>query len=366
MTTRERFNTTLHWRKPDRIPNMEFGYWEQTLKLWQQSGLPDFTTGEHDYFAPQIQAEKYFGLAGLRSIPWLPVKNEVYPAFPLEVLEDLGSHQIIRDKEGNVCEVSKSDVSIPRFIKYAIETPSDWQTYKRERLDYTRADRIGDVEGVVREAHAQGMPVRMHVGSLYGYLRNWMGVENLSIALMTARGWVEEMMDHLMHMQIYLIEKSLPGVEIDIAWWWEDMCYNQGPLLSPELFEALMVPRYKCIAEVLRGYGVDVNLLDCDGRIFQLVPGWLKAGINCMFPVESAHTDPLALREVFGESLLMVGGVNKRAISKGRDSIDRELERLQPLAESGGYIPTFDHLVPPDVSLENYRYYLEEKEKILL
>ncbi|PIV53616.1 MAG: hypothetical protein COY53_07465 [Elusimicrobia bacterium CG_4_10_14_0_8_um_filter_37_32] len=195
-----------------------------------------------------------------------------------------------------------------------------------------------------------------------------MGVENLSIAIMTEKEWVEEMMEHLTQMTLYLIEKSLPGIpgiDVDMAWWWEDMCYNHGPLVSPKIFEELMVPRYKRITDTLKKHNVDINVLDCDGRIYELVPGWLKGGINCMFPIEAAHTDPLKLREEYGRDVLLFGGVNKIQLARGRDAIDREMARLRPLVEKGGYIPTVDHRVPPDVSFENYLYYLDKKKSIL-
>ena len=41
MTTRERFNRVLQWQKPDRVPNMDFGYWPETLNVWKKQGLPD-------------------------------------------------------------------------------------------------------------------------------------------------------------------------------------------------------------------------------------------------------------------------------------------------------------------------------------
>ncbi|MEW6744241.1 MAG: hypothetical protein AB1486_15925 [Planctomycetota bacterium] len=45
------------------------------------------------------------------------------------------------------------------------------------------------------------------------------------------------------------------------------MCHNRGPLLSPALFEELMVPRYRRIVQALRQCGVDVHVLDCDGCV---------------------------------------------------------------------------------------------------
>jgi len=358
MTTRERFNKVMHWQEADRVPNMDFGYWDETVTIWHKQGLPAYVKTNQDI-------EQYLGLEGAEIIPRLPVANGLYPPFQDRVLEDRGRYRLVQNTEGNICEVPKDGTSIPHYVKYVVQTPRDWQTFKRERLDYTREDRIGEVKKVVEEAHLAGMPVLFDAGSLYGWLRNWMGVENFSLAIMNQREWVEEMMEHLTEMTLYLIEKALPGVDIDMAWWWEDMCFNHGPLISPRLFEELMVPRYRRITDTLRKYKVDINVLDCDGQIYQLIPGWLKGGINCMFPIEAAHTDPVRLRQECGKDILLMGGVNKVQLAKGKEAIDEELKRLRPLVEKGGYIPTVDHRVPPDVSFENYLYYLEKKKEIL-
>ncbi len=84
-----------------------------------------------------------------------------------------------------------------------------------------------------------------------------------------------------------------------------------------------------------------------------------------MFPIESVHTDPVRLRQEYDRDILLMGGVNKVQLAKGKETIDEELKRLRPLVEKGGYIPTVDHRVPPDVSFENYLYYLEKKKEIL-
>jgi Uroporphyrinogen decarboxylase (URO-D) len=357
MNTRERFNNVLHWQKPDRIPIMDFGYWGETILEWHKQGLPhDIQTGK--------QLEQHLGLEGTENIAYVPVRNGLFPSFEREVLEEQGNKLLIRDDEGNTCRVLKDREGMSQYVSYGLETREDWEVYKRERLDCTLPQRIGDVQKAVAEAHDAGMPVLFNAGSLYGYLRNWMGLENFSIALMTEIEWVEEMMEHLTQMTLYLIEKALPGADIDVAWWWEDMCFNKGPLLSPKLFEELMVPRYQRITDALKKQGIDVNVLDCDGNIHELVPGWLRGGINCMFPLESLHTDVLELRKQYGHDLLLFGGVNKIPLAKGREAIDKELQRLRPLVEEGGYIPTVDHRVPPDVSYENYLYYIEKKREM--
>ncbi|MEM2673837.1 MAG: uroporphyrinogen decarboxylase family protein, partial [Candidatus Bathyarchaeia archaeon] len=199
--------------------------------------------------------------------------------------------------------------------------------------------------------------------SLYGWLRNWMGVERISVAFYRDPDWIAEMMDTLVDLWIKIIRKALKDVKVDFATWWEDMCYNRGPLISVKHFEEFMVPRYRKVTEVLREYGVYINVVDCDGDISLLVPGWLKAGINCMFPLEARYINIYRLREEFGKKLLLMGGVNKFALISGEKAITRELEGLTSLLKEGGYIPTVDHRVPPEVSYSTYLHYLKEKRK---
>lgn len=59
-----------------------------------------------------------------------------------------------------------------------------------------------------------------------------------------------------------------------------------------------------------------------------------------------------------------MGGVDKLQLKEGKEAIKAYLESLTPLVERGGYIPFCDHRCPPDVSVENYLYYLDLKEKM--
>jgi len=76
--------------------------------------------------------------------------------------------------------------------------------------------------------------------------------------------------------------------------------------------------------------------------------------------------DPLAVRAEYGHDLALIGGIDKRALARGRKAITAELYRIiPPLIEDGGYIPTLDHAVPPDVSYDNWMYYMELKLRLL-
>jgi uroporphyrinogen decarboxylase len=60
----------------------------------------------------------------------------------------------------------------------------------------------------------------------------------------------------------------------------------------------------------------------------------------------------------------MMGGVDKRLLAGPKSDIEREVHRLAPLVEEGGFIGFCDHRVPPDVPLENYMFYLEAAREV--
>ena len=46
-------------------------------------------------------------------------------------------------------------------------------------------------------------------------------------------------------------------------------------------------------------------------------------------------------------------------LAEGGERMRREVDRVMPLVEQGGYIPELDHSVPPDVSWQNFCDYIE-------
>ena len=75
-------------------------------------------------------------------------------------------------------------------------------------------------------------------GSLYGWLRNWMGLEQLSMTVYDDPAFFEEMVTTVADCILAVLEKTLAsGVQFDACGMWEDMAYNAGPLLSPRHFK---------------------------------------------------------------------------------------------------------------------------------
>ena len=155
------------------------------------------------------------------------------------------------------------------------------------------------------------------------------------------------------------------GAKFDFAHFWEDICFKNGPLINPETFAAKVGPHYRRITDYIRGCGIDIISVDCDGFIDTLIPTWFENGVNTMFPIEVGTWDASIKpwREKYGRELRGVGGMNKLVFSRDRSAIDAEIERLKPMVEMGGYIPCPDHRIAPDAEWDTVRYYCDNMRK---
>ena len=203
-------------------------------------------------------------------------------------------------------------------------------------------------------------PLSLGAGSFYGLLREWVGSERILYMFYDDPGLIEDMMEQELYLVTEVIKRTLKDIKIQQAHLWEDMCYKAGPLISPAMVRKFMMPRYKKITDLLHSYGVDVIFLDSDGNVEQLVPLWLESGINYVWPFEvAAGNDVVAIRKKYGKDLTIGGGIDKRALAKGKEAIREEVMSKVPfLLEQGGYLPSVDHSVPPDVTFENFCYYI--------
>jgi uroporphyrinogen decarboxylase len=161
-----------------------------------------------------------------------------------------------------------------------------------------------------------------------------------------------------------LYAEILKDVTFDYIFVWEDMAYNNGPLISPDLVREFMLPYYHEMVAFFREFGDYKYLLDSDGNVDMLIPLFREGGIDGLLPFEVASgSDVVRLGEEYPD-LIIAGGIDKRVIAKGKDAIDREIDRLRPLFKRGGYFPTMDHHVPPEVSWADFQYYLERVRKV--
>jgi uroporphyrinogen-III decarboxylase len=74
----------------------------------------------------------------------------------------------------------------------------------------------------------------------------------------------------------------------------------------------------------------------------------------------------LSVRKKYGNSLFLIGNLDKAELAKGGEAMKREVDsKLPALRELGGYAPGADHLIPVEMSLARFREYAEYIKRLL-
>lgn len=353
----------MRYQPRDRCPMVDFAFWEETIPIWYEQGMPRSVKYEgYD----TVETDAFFGQDGLGE--WLPISLGLNPCFESKVLEDRGDHEVVIDGAGVTTLRKKQMGSIPMHLGHTLVDEESWRRDFLPKLDPQNPARFSqhfeaDVARFNGSSHVRVLPG----ASLYGWIRDWMGVEAVSYLVYDEPDLFEEMVETITQISLSVYEKAFAaGVKADACGMWEDMCYSGGPLLAPGIFKKVLVPRYKRISELLNKNGVEFIWIDCDGKIDDLIPLWLESGINVMFPIEVGTwgADPVSMRKEYGRDLLLMGGVGKRMLAESKEAITKEVERLAPLVEEGGFIPMPDHRVPPDVPYEFFLHYVKEARRV--
>lgn len=369
MNARERHINTMKFKPVDKVPNYELGLWGQTYERWLTEGLPESEiTGNWFEGVPKVgrmDRREYIGLA-MGPMP------DFY-----RVLEETERYILFIDAKGEkrrslkAGAVKGTNLSMDTFLEFPIKDRKDFLEFKK-RFDPKDPKRYpADWEAKKKEWKNRDYPLYLAhncaFAGFYWNLREMFGTENLSYAFYDQPELVHEILDFSLDFFLQVTEKALNEVEVDACICNEDFACKSGPLLSPATYKEFIYPRHKKMFSHLKSKGVKVIELDSDGNIEPLIPLLIEAGVDCLWPFEAAaDMDPVKIRKEYGKAVAISGGIDKRELFYDRKRIDAELEKkILPLIEQGGYIPTIDHTISPEVSVDNFKYYIEKKLKLL-
>jgi len=415
MNTRERFLQVLRFDKSVKSVKWEFGYWGSTIKNWYNQGLPErrypviprkmttlsatlYTTawtydwvkkgsikdakielpngigiwGGSTYWPNQgfpidNDVSRYFGFD--RSQILVKVEQLFYPKFDIKILGENEKSVTYIDLDGVERVFLKSEATIPTSMRWPITGWDDWNKIKEERLSLDNiSQRFPDNWDELMDIYkARDFPLVLggYPVGLFGTLSHLLGYESLFYYYYDKPDLIKNMLDTFTDLWIAIWEEVLSRIDIDAVHIWEDMSSGTASMISPQIFAEFMTPYYKKITSFLRSKGVDIILLDTDGDCNELIPLFLKSGITGLYPMEaSAGMDVLAAKKKYPE-LQIMGGIPKSKIVYGRSEIDRFLEPIAELLKMGGYIPHGDHLIPPEVDWDDFRYYRDRLNDLI-
>lgn len=236
------------------------------------------------------------GFLPLHQLGWC--ESAFDPVFENEVIEDRGECELVRDRAGRhvLYFKGKRQGFMPEYMDHPVKDEKTWTEDVKWRLDSKSAGRHTNLAARMAAAGAraaEGIMIQQDMIGGYMYLRSLMGPEALLYVF-------------------YDNPKLVHDVQIDT--------------------DGNCVPVIDLYVE-----GIGMDMLDP----FEVASGCDVVEIGKQWP-----------------DLVMSGGIDKRILATDTDTMDRYLESILPvMRRRGGYIPTCDHGVPPEVTWENYLHY---------
>jgi uroporphyrinogen decarboxylase len=355
LTNRERIVRNVLGQDVDRLPLTLWGCWGETIERWRKEGYPQGDVDFEEYFALDV------------GFDLVDVKLGYYPEFEYKVLEEKGHTRIIQDRSGAILEVMSDHSTIPKIITPAVKDWDSWNTLK-ERLNPLSAERYPkdwQKEAQRLKKSESAVQIGVYPYGLFGTLRDMMGVEELLVGFYDQDDLIHDMMDYLTNFWLAIYEETSKHIQIDHIHIWEDMSGKQGPLISPDMFHEFMTPNYKKIVAFAKSHNIPIVSVDTDGNMDVMMRLLSEAGINLVMPFEvQAGCDVIKIKAEYPHVCLF-GGIDKRALAIDKKAIDAELDRVEPLLHQSAYMPALDHLVHPEISLENFSYFVTQIKKRL-
>ncbi len=337
----------------------EFGYY--CLDRWYEQGLA------RDADLAELFAYDGPAVHGLGELGWC--EAAFCPAFETRVLEDRGDHELVQDFAGRHVLFFKGRRSgfMPEYVDHPVKDAATWQRDVKWRLDPASPARwttFDERMAAARQRAGEGFWMRQQVIGAYMYLRSLIGPADLLYAFYDMPEVVHDCMAAWLALADAVTARHQQHVTFDEIFFGEDICYNHGCLISPEMMRQFILPYYQQLIANVRARQIDRRRhlyvqIDTDGFADPVIPLYAEAiGMDVMSPFEVAAGCDVVRTGREYPNLVMTGGIDKRILAAGPEAIDRELERILPvMRQRGGYIPTCDHGVPEEVTLANYLHY---------
>ena len=331
------------------------------LEKWYEQGL-DRDADLNEFFGFDTYAS--YGLCQLGGC-----EPAFSPVFEEKILEDRGRHELVQDWAGRkvLCFKGRRSGFMPEYLDHPVKDMATWERDCKWRLDPNTPARYTDLEERMTLARAEAAHGAMIGQSLVGgymYLRSLIGPVNLLYAFYDTPELIHDCMKRWFELADAVIAHHQQYVTLDVVQLEEDITYNHGPLISPDMIKEFLFPYYQQLVINIKTRQLDQSRhlyveLDTDGYAPSVFDLYIDAvGLAAAAPFEVASgCDVVTIGKDY-PNMVIFGGIDKRILATTKDQINRHLDAIFPIMHKrGGYCPTCDHGVPEEVSLDNYIHF---------
>jgi len=186
------------------------------------------------------------------------------------------------------------------------------------------------------------------------------GFEDWFTDLVANQPFCQALMERLADLWIEMARDEFDAVgdHVDICFYGDDMAFQDGPMMSMDLYRKMIKPHHARLFSYIRSRTSAKIVYHTCGSVVHLIPDLIGMGVNALNPVQTSAKgmDTQRLKREFGKDLCFWGAIDtQRVLPFGTpDQVRAEVKRrIEDLAPGGGYVLCAVHNIQADVSPEN-------------
>ncbi|MBI2202157.1 MAG: hypothetical protein HYU43_09510 [Armatimonadetes bacterium] len=281
--------------------------------------------------------------------------------YPARTIEENDRWKIGIDANGVTTKWWKGHYATPLQMEFAVRTFEDWKQWKGN----LKLERFPVDPKVIEDSKRARNEGRFHyltVDEPIWFALRILGHDHCLERMADEPDFVEDIVATLTDFGLARMEAAIhAGGQFDVLWLWSDLCYKNGMLFSPGFYRKRFLRYHRKIKGWCSQHRLPI-VFHCDGDVRQFIPCLLEAGMDCVQPLEErCGNDVRELKKQFGRDICLFGNIGMDVLATGdRARIRHEVEtKVQTAKVGGGYISHSDHSVPPTVSWDDYRFWLD-------
>lgn len=211
------------------------------------------------------------------------------------------------------------------------------------------------------EKYGEDKAVILHLNDVWSYPSRMMPFNDFIMALIDDPVFIQGLIKMTVDAQIELAKGAVKR-GCRFVYTGDDIAYNNGPMISPAIYEELFLPELKRIIKAYKDLGLYV-IKHTDGNIMPLIDMILSAGFDCIDPIDPiAGMDLAYIKKTYGDKVAIKGNVNC-ATTLVIGTIEKTIAETKRCLEIGmpgsGYIISSSNTIHSSVNPENYKAMLD-------
>lgn len=322
MNSYERIMAAFRHEEADMVPLTEFGVNE---KIWRALGAKSLY---------EFQQQAGYDLINVR-IKYKPIEDD-----GVNYVDEWGIG--FKRNEEATGHATVHPIQGPEDMGKLI-LPSAEDPYRFAHLEQAVADFKGE------------RAICFSTRAMFLWAAELCGMDNLMMLMFTEPEFVEDLFDKILENQIAVVQNAIKmGADfIDDT---DDFAFNTGPLMSPDMFEDMIVPRLTKFTEAVHAAGGKL-IKHTDGNVNKILGHIVSCGVDAYHSIDPmAGMDLANVKALYGDKITLFGNVdcgNLLAFGSAEDVRESVRNCIKTAAPGGGYVLASSNTIPASAKPEN-------------